>query len=630
MIDYSKTISRLSKLESGWLKHYVRNSCTIYLKYKRKLNGYKRRMEQNIFTELSLIIAVGAGVSLFMRLARQPLIIGYILTGIIVGPTLLHIIKDEQSIKVFSEIGITLLLFIIGLGLNIRVVKEVGKVSAVVGMVQIIGTTLAGYLASFALGFDRTESLIIGAALSFSSTIIILKLIGDKKEQGRLYGKITIGILLVQDIIATLSLIFIAASSGDKGFSANSLLWLGAKGLAITVPLFLIALHILPRMRNLIAGSQEFLFLFAIAWGFGAAILYKTFGFSIEIGALLAGISLASTPYAKEIGSRLRPLRDFFVVVFFINLGTILSFDSIGSTWPTVIILSLIALIVKPIITLSIMGMMRYTKLTSFKASSSIAQVSEFSLVLVILAVSQKLASPELTSIITLVALITITFSSYFIIYADKLYSVFEKRLSLFERRVVKADKEHRNQYQLILFGYKKGGAGFLKTFVSLGKKYIVIDYDPEVIDVLEQHEHNYLYGDATDQEFLEEVGIESAKLIVSTITDFQTNMILASYIEKTNHGKSLFICNADSAHHASELYNEGADYVMLPHYIGSDRIGTFIKKSGLKKSEFRKFRTKHLAYLENHYDDSPLKHDHLRLGHAVLAKMESLTKTTK
>lgn len=580
-------------------------------------------MEHNLFTELSLIIAVGAGVSLCMRLIKQPLIIGYILTGIIVGPALLHFVKDEESIKVFSEIGITLLLFIIGLGLNVRVVKEVGKVSGVVGIVQIAGTILAGYVASFVLGYGRMESLIIGVALSFSSTIIILKLISDKKEHTRLYGKITIGILLVQDVVATLALIFVTASSGD-GFSVGSLLSLGAKGLAITIPLFLISLHVLPRMRNMIAGSQEVLFLFAIAWGFGAAILYKQIGFSIEIGALLAGISLASTPYAQEIASRLRPLRDFFVVVFFINLGTILNFDSIGATWHIVVVLSLIALIIKPFITMAIMGLLRYTKLTSFKTSSSLAQVSEFSLVLIILAVSQGLIRTELSSIITLVALITITFSSYLIIYSDKLYRVFENHLSLFERRVVKADREHHENYQLILFGYKKGGAGFLKTFKSLGKKYIVIDYDPEVIDILEHHDHNYLYGDVTDAEFLAEVGIEHAKLVVSTITDFQTNMFLAGYVESINH-KSVFICNADSAHHASELYNEGADYVMLPHYIGTERIGAFIKKSGLKKAEFKKFREKHLAYLENHYDDSPAQHDHKRLGHAVLEKMSML-----
>lgn len=578
-------------------------------------------MEHNLFTELSLIIAVGAGVSLVMRLIKQPLIIGYILTGVIVGPSLLHIVKDQESIKVFSEIGIALLLFIIGLGLNVRVVKEVGRVSGIVGIAQILGTTLLGYIAAFVLGFGRVESLITGLALSFSSTIIILKLLGDKKEQGRLYGKITIGILLVQDVIATLSLIVLSASTG-QGFSPNSLLWLAAKGIWLTVPLFLVALHVLPRMRKLIAGSQEFLFLFAIAWGFGAAILYKQFGFSIEIGALIAGISLASTPYAQEIGSRLRPLRDFFVVVFFINLGTILDFGSIGTIWYYSVIFGVVALIGKPVITLLCMGVLRYTKLTSFKSATSLAQVSEFSLVMIILAVSQQLADTRLVSIITLTALITITISSYFIVYADKFYALLETKLSLFERRVVKADHDHHVHFQLVLIGYKKGGAEFVKTFKTLGNPYVVIDYDPDVIDTLEHQEVNFLYGDATDPEFLQEIDLEKAKLVVSTISDFAVNIQLAGYLEKLNP-RTVFICNAENAHHASELYNEGADYVMLPHYIGSEKIGAFIRKSGLKKAEFKKFRSKHLAYLETHYDDSPLKHQHALLGHKILERMK-------
>ena len=578
-------------------------------------------MQQNLFTELSLIIAVGAGISMILRILKQPLIIAYILTGVIVGPSVLHLIADVESIKVFSEIGITLLLFIIGLGLNVRVVREVGKVAGLVGITQVFLTILLGYTTSFALGFTKTESLLLGLALSFSSTIVILKLLGDKKEHGRLYGKITIGVLLVQDILAMIALIFITASSDGRGFSMTNLGLLAAKGVGITVPLFVIALHVLPRFKRTIAGSQEFLFLFAIAWGFGAATLYKAFGFSIEIGALIAGISLASTPYAQEISSRLRPLRDFFVVVFFINLGTTLAFGSIGKVWYKVLALSLVVLLLKPLVTLMVLGLLRYTKLTSFKTAISLAQVSEFSLVMLLLASNKHLVGDEILSVVTMVALVTITLSSYFIIYADKLYVLLESHLSMFERHTVKADQNHKSSYQVVLFGYKKGGAEFVKTFKSLGKKYIVVDYDPDVIDGLEQHEQGYIYGDATDSGFLEELGLEHTKLVVSTITDYPTNLSLCRYLEKINP-RIVFICNADNAHNASELYNEGADYVMLPHYIGTEKIGAFIKKSGLKKSEFKKFRTKHLAYLENHYDDAPVRHKHLLLGHAVLSRM--------
>ena len=250
-----------------------------------------------------------------MRLIRQPLIIGYILTGIIVGPSFINIVNNNQTISVFANIGIALLLFIIGLGLNPRVIKEVGKVAAITGGLQIILTTALGFLAGRLFGYTKTESMIVGLALAFSSTIIVLKLLSDKKEQTRLYGKITIGVLLIQDIVAAAVLILVTARS-EGSFSMSTFISLALKGALILIPLFLVSYLILPKLTKLIAGSQEFLFLFAIGWGFGAAALFEHFGFSIEVGALFAGVALANLPYAQEIASRLRPLRDFFVVLF--------------------------------------------------------------------------------------------------------------------------------------------------------------------------------------------------------------------------------------------------------------------------------------------------------------------------
>lgn len=579
-------------------------------------------MESDIFRELSILIAVGAGVSFVMRLIKQPLIIGYILTGLIVGPSALHIVKDSHTIELFAQIGIALLLFIIGLGLNPKVVRHVGRVAGIVGLFQIAFTTLLGYSAALLLGFDTKTSLFIGVSLSFSSTIIILKLFSDKREQSRLYGKITIGILLVQDIVATVALIFLTASGSDKGLSPTTFGILVLKGLAVSVPMFLIAYHILPRLRTYIAGSQEFLFLFAIGWGFGAATLFKTIGFSVEIGALLAGISLASSPYAQEIGARLRPLRDFFVVVFFINLGSLLSFESIGSQIAPVLLLSFVVVFLKPLFTLIPLGLLGYTKNTSFKSASSLAQLSEFSLVFMILARDLGAVPQSVVTILTLVALVTITCSSYFIIFADRLYNYFERHLTLFERSHLGEKKEKHGSYELILFGYKKGGAEFVKLFHTMKKSYVVVDYDPEVIELMEHRSVHYMYGDATDLELLEEVNLEHAKLVISTISDFPINIFLVKWLRKSNV-KAVFICSAESSHQASELYNEGAAYVIMPHFIGTEKIGTFIKKSGLKKTEFNKFRTKHLEYLQNHFDDSPAKH-HVRIGHAILQKLNN------
>lgn len=560
-------------------------------------------MHETIFAELSLIIALAAGVSLIMRLIRQPLIIGYIITGIIVGPSVLNLINSPQTIEAFSSIGIALLLFIIGLGLNPKVIKEVGKVSALVGVLQVLFSTIIGYFGGIVLGYTRTESLFFGVALAFSSTIIILKLLSDKKEQTRLYGKVATGILIVQDLIAATALLFVTAKGTEHGFTLSELSWLVIKGSVIAIPLFFIGMVILPRVHKFIAGSQEFLFLFAIGWGFGFAALFERAGFSLEMGALLAGVALAGLPYAQEAAARLRPLRDFFIIVFFITLGTGLNLHHIGLLLPAVIIGSFVVIIVKPMIVLSIMGFLGYTKKTSFKAAVTTAQISEFSLVFVILGNRVGLVSNNVMAALTVIALITIAFSTYMIIYADKLYELFENDLAMFERRKdLNHEKEHKRAFDMVLFGYHKGGQEFIKVFKSLKRSYVVVDYDPEVIDILEQQKIEFIYGDITDIELLEEIGLEKPKLVVSTITDYDTTVFLVRLLSEKNP-RSVIICHADNINEADELYEMGATYVMMPHYIGSEKIGALIKRSGLKKSEFKELREKHLDYLHSHYE---------------------------
>lgn len=559
-------------------------------------------MHQDIFLELSLIIAVGAGIALLMRLLRQPLIIGHIITGILVGPSGFALIKSVETVEVFSKIGIALLLFIIGLGLNPRIIKEVGKVALIAGTAQVALTVLVGVVVGTLFGFGKTESIVLGTALSFSSTIIILKILSDKKEQSRLYGKITVGILLLQDIVATIALLVFAAQSGEDGFAFSTLLLLVGKGLAIGLPLIAVGMYVLPKLHNLIAGSQEFLFLFSIGWGFGIAALFQTAGFSLEVGALFAGVSLASLPYTQEISSRLRPLRDFFVVVFFIDLGASLSFSNFGDIIPLIGAILLVVLIIKPWIVLTTMGFLGYTKRTSFKTSVSLGQISEFSLVLSALALAEGKISDNLAAALTIVALVSIALSTYACYFDDGLFQFIENHFYMFERAKTHSDRANRHAHELVLFGYRRGGHEFVRVYQSLKKKFVVIDYDPEVIDELERAKIEYVYGDATDKELLDEINLSQARMVVSTITDFQTNSSLAKTVEEANHNVVL-IAHADTLEEAAQLYEMGASYVMLPHYIGSEKIGAFIRKNGLKKAEFRKFRDRHLAYLQSHFD---------------------------
>jgi len=553
------------------------------------------------FNELSLVIGVGVLISLGLRLIRQPLTIAYILTGVLVGPAVFNLIHSKDVIEVFANFGIALLLLIVGLGLNPRIIKEVGKIAGVIAVTKVFLATLVGFGLAKAFGYDTTTALYIGVSLSFSSTIIILKILTDKKEQSRLYGKISIGYLLVEDVLATFVLI-IASANSNGGISVSSFATLVFKGMVLVGGLILIKQLFLNHLNSIIAKSQEFLFLFAIGWGLCVAAIFGKAGFSVETGALLAGVTLASLPYAQEVSSRLKPLRDFFIVLFFISLGSHLQVGDIRAVLPHALILSAFVLIGNPIIVMTTMGLSGYTKKTSFKAGLTGAQISEFSLILLLLAVSQGQIPQQAASLVTVVAFITIAVSTYTNTYADKLYVYFEKYLHLFERKKVRSDRDTSHHYELVLIGYNKGGHEFVKVFQQLKKKYVVIDYDPAIIDTLEQKNIEYIYGDVTDPELLEEVNLDRAKLIVSTITDFATNASLMAWLDKEDP-KAVFICTADSLEEAAELYSKGAAYVMLPHLIGSEKIGSFIKRSGLKKSEFKIYREKHLAYLQSHYE---------------------------
>ena len=568
---------------------------------------------------------IGAAIALAMRLLGQPLLIGHIITGILVGPAVLHVAKSPDTLTLFSDIGIALLLFIIGLGLNPRAVREVGRTAATVGLVQVGVITLLGWLTIGALGFNRTEAAFLAAAIAFSSTIIILKLLSDKREQDRLYGKIAISVSLVQDIVAIFLVVVTSAGSG-KNLAIGSVIWLLIKALFLAWVIYGVSFRVLPRFNHLIGESQEYLFLFAIAWGLGSAALFAKIGLSSEIGALLAGICLASLPYAQEIAARLRPLRDFFVIVFFISIGAGLSLHGGHSLLPVVAAGLLLAVVIKPLAALSVMGFLGYTKRTSFKTAIALAQVSEFSIVLVLLGAQRGLIGQDVVAALTLIALISIAASTYMITFSDRLFGLFEKYLDLFERRKTHSEPAREGNYELILFGYQKGGHEFVSVFKRLKKNFVVVDYDPEVIDLLAKRNIPHLYGDATDVELLEEAGVAKAKLIVSTITDFQTTSVLLAYVKAKNPG-AVFIGEAESPVQAAKLYEQGASYVILPHFIGGEQIGSFIGKSALSKAAFKKFRTKHLKYLENEFGelDKLVEHDQ-KLGHAIIKGLASLT----
>ena len=553
---------------------------------------------ENIFIELGLVLVVATIVSGIMFLLKQPLIIGHIVTGLVAGPYFLNILKSQKEIEIFSQLGIALLIFIIGLSLSPKIIKEVGKVSLITGIGKVLLTSGLGFLIGKAIGFSNVVSLYIALALTFSSTIIILKLLSDKKDLGRLYGKITTGFLLTQDIIAMLIIIGIAALANTNDTIPVLALKTITKGAVLVAPLLLISKYLLPKIIPYFAKSTELLFVFSLSWGLGIAILFKGFGFSIEIGALFAGIALAGSPYSFEISSKLKPLRDFFIILWFVILGTHITLGSFSTMLVPVVIFSLFVLIASPLIIMTIMGLLGHNKKNSFKAGVTVAQISEFSHLLVILGLQNKHLALDHVALITMVGLVTMGVSTYYITYSDQIFKFLSPILGIFERKSIRNSRRKSSEnYEIILFGFDHVGHEFIDSFEKMGKKFLVVDFNPEVVNDLSERGVNCHYGDADDNEFLDNLNFEQAKMVISTITDFETTSLIVRHA-RANSRDAIIIVKSERIDEATELYKDGASYVMMPHYLGTNHTCTLISKHGFDLSAFTKERDRHIAYL--------------------------------
>ncbi len=555
-----------------------------------------------LFIELSLIVCLTTVIAMIMRLFKQPLVVGYILSGIIIGPYALNILHSTESIELFSKIGVAILLFIVGLHLNPETIKETGKASLIVGIGEIVMTTVIGFFIMQALGFSTMASLYAGIAFSFSSTIIALKILSDKGDLGKLYSKIVIGVLLVEDIVATIAFLAVSVLGQDGATAIGigpTVFALLVKGVGAFIILYLVSKYILPKMSEYMANTQELLFLFSLSWGLGLAALFYYFGFSIEIGALIAGVTLSVSTFSYEIASRMKPLRDFFIVLFFVLLGSHMVFADIGSLVVPAILLSAFVLFVKPLIVIVFMNIVGYRNRTGFLAGLSLCQISEFSLILVALGFAAGHIDERVTSLVALVAIITISASTYVATHTDSLHRIFGPILRLLELRKIthREPKMVSEASDILIFGYDRVGFDFVNAAESLGSKYTVVDFNPRSIKKLQAANISFRFGDAEDVEFLQEIRLAEARIVVSTIPDFKTNLLLLRTYRRTNEGGIIILISHDLKE-AKELYLHGATYVMMPHYLGAHHASNMISQYGFDNTQFEKERNKHLNHL--------------------------------
>ena len=553
---------------------------------------------ETIFFDIGLIIIL-AGVGAYIaRLLKQPLIPAYIVMGIVLGP-ILHIVTDKATIASLSEIGIAFLLFTVGLELNLKKLKEVGKVATVGGLIHMGMLFGISHVAFKLMGYDNITSIYIGLILMFSSTLVVIKLLSDKKELDTLHGRIIIGILLMQDIVAIVAMSML--NSIGKSM-LGTVVVMFVQGIAVFLIGLALAKIVFYTVFKFAAHNDELLFVISIMIMFFFAIVYSAIGFSIVIGAFIAGLLLGSLPYNVEIIGHVKGIKDFFAVIFFVSIGLSLVPFSIGKIIIPLLVMLALTIIALPIITMFVLALFGYKKRTSFLTSLSLAQISEFSLIIASLGFSKGHISADIFGLTIIFAIITIGLTAYLIKFDESLYQHIGRRINWFER-LSRHNKEASYieeglKHNVVLIGCDRTGHSILHKLMKLKKKVLVVDLNPDVIKELASHKISCLYGDIGNIEILNRLGLENVDLIISTIPEHYDSILIINKVRQTNPDATVIVTsyNADDA---TELYTRGADYVIVPHFLGGEHISLLLEDFTTNLSKFLKIKVKHIKALE-------------------------------
>ncbi len=567
-------------------------------------------LAHNIFLDLGIAIIAATIVAYLVRLLKQPLIPAYVIAGILIGPFGFKLIEDYATIKILAEIGVAFLLFVVGLELELKKLKNIGLISSLGGTIQVFVLSSLGYAIAFALGFAFIESMYIAMMVSFSSTMVVVKLLSDKNELETLHGRILIGFLLMEDVFAILALSIITTIGN---FTPLLLVFSLLKALGVLLFSIICAKYIFPVIFKFAAKSQELLLMVSITICFFFALGGYMLGFSIAIGAFIAGVALANLPYNLEIIGKMKPLRDFFSTLFFVSLGMDIMFNGISKIMLPLIVFLAFILLFKPIFNAVMCSLFGYRKRTSFMTAISLAQISEFGLIIVALGISLgHLPSDSLLpTMATMIAVITMTVTTYTIIYDQQIYHFLRNRLTFLDKlgsgnKEAEFSLEHK-KHEIILIGHNRTGYSILNSAKKLDKNILVVDFNPDVIRHMIDQKVSCMYGDIGDEEILERINFKDAQAVISTVPDLADNKRLIRWIKMKSESTIIFV-TANKVDEALELYNAGSDYVILPHFLGGNHISQMLEEKSFSIENMLDKKFEHIKELQSRKE---LGHEH-------------------
>jgi len=529
-----------------------------------------------VFAEIAVVLGLAATIGFAGMLARQPLIVCFIAVGILAGPSGLGLVEGGLVVETLARLGIALLLFLVGLKLDIGLIRRFGRVAVATGLGQVAFTSAGGFAICLALGLPAVESFYIAVALTFSSTIIIVKLLSDKREIDSLHGRIALGFLIVQDICVVVAMIALSAFAAAGVGGAAALAWSLAGGLVLVAGAGLFMRYAAEALFMRIAREPELLVVSAIGLAALGAAAADWVGLSKELGGLLAGISLGSTSVREALAARLAPLRDFLLLFFFLELGAVFDFSAVAGLLGEAVLLSLFVLIGNPLIVMAIMGVMGYRRRTGFLAGLTVAQISEFSLVFAALGRSLGHLGPEAVGLVTLVGIVTIALSTYMIVHSATLYAWFGPYLGMFERRHPFREDHapepgEAEPAPVILFGLGRYGTAIAERLSARGVGFLGVDFDPEAVRGFRARGWPALYGDAADPGFVSGLPLAEARWIVAAMPHIPVILGHAGTREALLHGlaaagfRGRVALTATRAEEAEALEGLGAALVLTP-----------------------------------------------------------------
>lgn len=538
----------------------------------------------NVFIQLAVILSLCSALGFITYKFKLPLLIGYLAGGLLLAALAFFDTSKSLAFSFLPDIGVAFLLFLVGMELDLREIRNFGRQVLVAGTLQVVITSVLGTFIAQSFGFKLPEAAYIGIALSFSSTIVVVKLLLDKKELSSLYGRLALGITLVEDLLAVIILLGLTSSVSLINTSAETTfpaLVLFLKIFVLFVSAGLINRFLLSNIFKAVSDSGELLFLTALGWCFFYISIAVLMGFSVLIGAFLAGVALATSPYHYQIQGKIKPMRDFFVALFFVYLGTKVNFSDIFHVYPLIIIFVVYAVLIKPLIFLLILGIFGFRKHTMFNVAISLSQMSEFSLIVLLVGMNMGFVSQAGLTVVALSLVISIAISSLMIFKSNELYSFVSKTIGFFERKnkfySLEEGREKELEDHVAIIGAHKVGGEVVRLLKREKIPLVVLDFNPHLVEILLAEGIPVIYGDMGDPEVLDILKLNKARMIICTSPGSNDNKLLLENL-KLRHVDSPVIVRAETLKEAVILYKKGADFVIIPEVLAGDELTDIIR----------------------------------------------------